>query len=125
MTLNVLEKSLNLTLPDMYEPCWVYARGYFAGLRVTKRNKATVSLALTLFQTPTLTLTLTLLQVCFLTNLEEKKGQRNNFFLHILRTFITLLLVSHASEAEENRTNRNRSKNVCTRIALEIGPYWL
>jgi hypothetical protein len=38
-------------------------RGYFAGLRVTKRNKATILLTLTLFQTPTLTLTL--LQVCF------------------------------------------------------------
>ena len=35
-------------------------RGYFAGLRVTKRNKATVLLTLTLFQTPTLTLILTL-----------------------------------------------------------------
>jgi hypothetical protein len=31
-------------------------RGYFAGLRVTNRNKATVLLTLTLFQTPTLTL---------------------------------------------------------------------
>jgi hypothetical protein len=31
-------------------------RGYFAGLRVTKRNKATVLLTLTLLQTPTLTL---------------------------------------------------------------------
>ena len=48
-------------------------RGYFAGLRVTKRNKATVLLTLTLFQTPTLTPNpnpypnpnLTLLQVCF------------------------------------------------------------
>jgi hypothetical protein len=41
-------------------------RGYFAGLRVTKRNKATVLLTLTIFQTPTLTpialiLTLTLI----------------------------------------------------------------
>jgi hypothetical protein len=37
-------------------------RGYFAGLRVTKRNKATVllTLTLTLFQAPTLTLNLTL-----------------------------------------------------------------
>ena len=35
-------------------------RGYFAGLKVTKRNKATVLLTLTLFQTPTLTLILTL-----------------------------------------------------------------
>jgi hypothetical protein len=34
-------------------------RGYFVGLRVTKRNKATVLLTLTLFQTPTLTLILT------------------------------------------------------------------
>jgi hypothetical protein len=33
-------------------------RGYYAGIRVTKRNKATVLLTLTLFQTPTLTLTL-------------------------------------------------------------------
>jgi hypothetical protein len=33
-------------------------RGYFAGLRVTKRNEATVLLTLTLFQTPTLILTL-------------------------------------------------------------------
>jgi hypothetical protein len=32
-------------------------RGYFAGLRVTKRNKTTVLLTLTLFQTPTLILT--------------------------------------------------------------------
>jgi hypothetical protein len=50
-------------------------RGYFAGLRVTKRNKATVLLTLTLFQTPTLTPNpnpypnpnpnLTLRQVCF------------------------------------------------------------
>jgi hypothetical protein len=30
-------------------------RGYFAGFRVTKRNKATVLLTLTLFQTQTLT----------------------------------------------------------------------
>jgi hypothetical protein len=30
-------------------------RDYFAGLKVTKRNKATVLLTLTLFQTPTLT----------------------------------------------------------------------
>ena len=36
-------------------------RDYFAGLRVTKRNKATVLLTLTLLQTPTLTLTLTLI----------------------------------------------------------------
>jgi hypothetical protein len=35
-------------------------RDYFAGLRVTKRNKATVLLTLTLLQTPTLTLTLIL-----------------------------------------------------------------
>jgi hypothetical protein len=35
-----------------------HGRGYFAGLRVTKRNKATVLLTLTLFQTPTLTLTI-------------------------------------------------------------------
>jgi hypothetical protein len=34
-------------------------RDYFAGLRVTKRNKATVLLTLTLLQTPTLILTLT------------------------------------------------------------------
>ena len=33
-------------------------RGYFSGLRVTKRNKAMVLLTLTLLQTPTLTLTL-------------------------------------------------------------------
>ena len=32
-------------------------RDYFAGLRVTKRNKATVLLTLTLLPTPTLTLT--------------------------------------------------------------------
>jgi hypothetical protein len=38
-------------------------RGYFAGLRVTKRNKATVLLTLTLFQTPTLTLTLILTHI--------------------------------------------------------------
>jgi hypothetical protein len=35
-------------------------RGYFAGLRVTKRNKATVLLILTLFQTTNLTPTLIL-----------------------------------------------------------------
>jgi hypothetical protein len=35
-------------------------RDYFAGLKVTKRNKATVLLTLTLLQTPTLTLTLIL-----------------------------------------------------------------
>jgi hypothetical protein len=35
-------------------------RDYFAGLRVTKGNKATVLLTLTLLQTPTLTLILTL-----------------------------------------------------------------
>jgi hypothetical protein len=48
-------------------------RGYYAGLRVTKRNKATVLLTLTLFQTPTQTPNpnpypnpnLTLPQVCF------------------------------------------------------------
>jgi hypothetical protein len=40
---------------------YMYRRDYFAGLRVTKRNKATVLLTLTIFQTPTLTL----LQVCF------------------------------------------------------------
>jgi hypothetical protein len=34
-------------------------RCYFAGLKVTKRNQATVLLTLTLFQTPTLTLILT------------------------------------------------------------------
>jgi hypothetical protein len=32
----------------------VYGRDYFAGLKVTKRNKATVLLTLTLLQTPTL-----------------------------------------------------------------------
>jgi hypothetical protein len=36
-------------------------RDYFAGLKVTKRNKATVLLTLTLLQTPTLTLTLILI----------------------------------------------------------------
>jgi hypothetical protein len=36
-------------------------RDYFAGLKVTKRNKATVLLTLTLLQTPTLTLILTLI----------------------------------------------------------------
>ena len=35
-------------------------RDYFAGLKVTKRNKASVLLTLTLLQTPTLTLILTL-----------------------------------------------------------------
>jgi hypothetical protein len=35
----------------------IHGRDYFAGLRVTKRNKATVLLTLTLLQTPTLTLT--------------------------------------------------------------------
>jgi hypothetical protein len=45
----------------------VHWSGYFAVLRVTKRDKATVLITLTLFQTPTLTQTLilTLLQVCF------------------------------------------------------------
>jgi hypothetical protein len=38
----------------------ILGRDYFAGLKVTKRNKATVLLALTLLQTPTLTLTLIL-----------------------------------------------------------------
>ena len=38
----------------------VIGRDYFAGLKVTKRNKATVLLTLTLLQTPTLTLTLIL-----------------------------------------------------------------
>jgi hypothetical protein len=37
-----------------------FGRDYFAGLKVTKRNKATVLLTLTLLQTPTLTLTLIL-----------------------------------------------------------------
>ena len=37
----------------------LHGRGYFAGLKVTKRNQATVLLRLTLFQTPTLTLILT------------------------------------------------------------------
>jgi hypothetical protein len=52
-------------------PHVLIGRGNFAGLRVTKRNKATVLLTLTLFQTPTLTPNpnpypnLTLLQVCF------------------------------------------------------------
>ena len=40
----------------------ILGRGYFAGLRVTKPNKATVLLTLTQFQTPNSTLTL---QVCF------------------------------------------------------------
>jgi hypothetical protein len=35
-------------------------RGYFAGLRVTKRKKATVLLTVALFQTPTLIPTLIL-----------------------------------------------------------------
>ena len=39
---------------------YLCGRGYFAGLKVTKRNKATVLLTLTLLQTPTLTLTLIL-----------------------------------------------------------------
>jgi hypothetical protein len=38
----------------------ILGRDYFAGLRVTKRNKATVLLTLTLLQTSTLTLTLIL-----------------------------------------------------------------
>jgi hypothetical protein len=38
----------------------VFGRDYFAGLRVTTRNKATVLLTLTLLQIPTLTLTLIL-----------------------------------------------------------------
>ena len=48
-------------VPSLFTSCQrlVVGRGYFAGLRVTKRNKATVLLTLTLFQTPTLTLTLT------------------------------------------------------------------
>jgi hypothetical protein len=37
-----------------------HGRCYFAGLKVTKRNQATVLLTLTLFQTPTLILTPTL-----------------------------------------------------------------
>jgi hypothetical protein len=51
----------------------IQGRDYFAGLKVTKRNKATVLLTLTLLQTPTLTITpnpnpnpnLTLLQIRF------------------------------------------------------------
>ena len=39
----------------------VRGKGYFAGLRMTKRNKAMVLLILTLFQILTLTLTLTLI----------------------------------------------------------------
>jgi hypothetical protein len=35
----------------------IVGRDYFAGLRVTQRNKATVLLTLTLLQTPTLILT--------------------------------------------------------------------
>jgi hypothetical protein len=48
----LLKKKLSLNI--------IVGRGYFAGLRVTKRNKATVLLTLTLFQTPTLTPTLIL-----------------------------------------------------------------
>jgi hypothetical protein len=44
---------------DGGQPSSQNGRGYFAGLKVTKRNKATVLLTLTLFQTPTLTLILT------------------------------------------------------------------
>jgi hypothetical protein len=40
-------------------------RYYFAGLRETKRNKATVLLTLTLLQTPNPYPNLTLLQICF------------------------------------------------------------
>ena len=62
-------------------PCWNYrnrhkkeGRDYFAGLRVTKRNKATVLLTLTLLQlntnsnlnpNPYLSPNLTILQICF------------------------------------------------------------
>jgi hypothetical protein len=51
-----------LLVPSLLTSCQrlVVGRGYFAGLRVTKRNKATVLLTLTLLQTPTLTLILTL-----------------------------------------------------------------
>jgi hypothetical protein len=38
----------------------VCGRDYLAGLRVTKRNKGTVLLTLTLLQTPTLTITIIL-----------------------------------------------------------------
>jgi hypothetical protein len=48
-----------LQLAENYATLPNLGRGYFAGLRVTKRNKATVLLTLTLFQTPTLTLILT------------------------------------------------------------------
>jgi hypothetical protein len=50
---------------------FLHGRGYFAGLRVTKRNKATVLL--------TLTPNLTLLQVCFQTNLDEKSFDEMSF----------------------------------------------
>jgi hypothetical protein len=55
-----------IDLVHFYILIWL-GRDYFAGLIVTKRNKATVLLTLTLLQTPTLTriLTLTLLQICF------------------------------------------------------------
>jgi hypothetical protein len=59
-------------------------RDYFAGLRVTKRNEATVLLTLTPLQTPTLTITLiptlTLLQICFWTNLEGKSFDEMSFW---------------------------------------------
>jgi hypothetical protein len=54
-------------IQQKHSACWVNdvtssskGRDYFAGLRVTKRNKATVLLTLTLLQTPTWTLTLIL-----------------------------------------------------------------
>jgi hypothetical protein len=69
---NLRLESLEIQLSFQFlsqSPRGLYGRDYFAGLRVTKRDTATVLLTLTLFQTPTLTPNpdpnLNLLQVCF------------------------------------------------------------
>ena len=68
LTLESLEIQLSFQFFSQ-SPRGLYGRDYFAGLRVTKRDTATVLLTLTLFQTPTLTPNpdpnLNLLQVCF------------------------------------------------------------
>ena len=55
-----MQTSFGTMLPGKEKFALLYGRDYFAGLRVTKRNKATVLLTLTLLQTPILTLILTL-----------------------------------------------------------------
>jgi hypothetical protein len=59
-TCNAILLLRDVKLPNAslhHTPLMFSGRDYFAGLKVTKRNKATVLLTLTLLQTPTLTLT--------------------------------------------------------------------